>query len=346
MSQHDPLTHDELRLALQHIPADDRETWVSVGNACKTEYGDDGFTAWDEWSQQAASYKAADAKSVWRSLTPGHVRLGTIIKLASDGGWQREKREMSAEDRRRLKAEAEERRKAREVEIEADEERRTAMQRAVGMACRHVLQHHCRDQGRSPYLERKQVGAHGVWFPRGALVISIDDRAQMTNVWAGGDVKRFFDELPKPRPDHISFLRIQQSDLVIPLRDHQGTVHSLQVIKANGTKLFPKYGRKAGLWHMLGEPDGEPLIGVAEGYATAASIRAAMGWPVAVALDAGNLARVAPLLCNLYPDAQLVICGDDDPEVANNPGRSKAEQVAEALGAVAVFPTIERTEAA
>ncbi|OBX35645.1 hypothetical protein A8U91_04719 [Halomonas elongata] len=71
MSQHDPLTYDELRLALQYIPADDRETWVNVGNACKTEYGDDGFAAWDEWSQQAASYKAVDAKSVWRSLTPG-----------------------------------------------------------------------------------------------------------------------------------------------------------------------------------------------------------------------------------------------------------------------------------
>lgn len=84
--QRDLLTLDELRLALTHIPADDRETWVNIGNAVKTEYGDDGWFAWDEWSQGGASYNAKDAQSVWRSLQVGNNRMGTIIHHASSTG--------------------------------------------------------------------------------------------------------------------------------------------------------------------------------------------------------------------------------------------------------------------
>lgn len=336
----DLLTIDELRLALTHIPADERETWVNIGNAVKTEYGDEGFMAWDEWSQGADSYNASAAKSVWRSLQPGHVRLGTIIKLAANNGWKREKRELSAEDRKRLAIEAEERRKQRQVEVEADDARREAMQQAVGMACRLVCQRHMKPVGGSEYLGRKRVGAHGVLFPAYSILISIDDKAQRAEVWAGEEVGRFFADLPKPRPDHISFMLIKRGAIVLPLRDVEGRIWSIQVIQPNGTKLFPKYGKKAGLWHMLGSPDGAEILAAAEGYATAASIHEAMGWPVAVALDSGNLPRVAGCLHLLYPDAQMVVCGDDDPTTKGNPGRTKAELAAKAVDGVAVFPPL------
>ncbi|MGY4876489.1 PriCT-2 domain-containing protein [Vreelandella aquamarina] len=339
--QHDLLTFDELRVALTHIPADDRDTWVNVGNAVKTEYGDDGFFAWDEWSQGGDSYNARDAKSVWRSLQPGHNKLGTIIKLAKQHGWKRAKVEMSAADRKRMKAEQEERRKARQAEIEADEQRREAMRTTVGMACRHFIKKHCTREGQSAYLDKKQVGAFGVWFPRCSVVISIDDQAQRADVWPGMEVKRFFEELPQPRPDHISFMRIQQGDVVVPLRDADGKVVSIQLIKPNGTKLFPKYGRKMGTWHRIGDPSDAEVVAVAEGYATGASIHMATGWPVAVAWDSGNLQRVAPFLGQLCPQARLVICGDDDPQVYKNPGRKKAEKVAKLMNAVAVFPQLD-----
>lgn len=337
----DLLSFDELRLALTHIPADDRETWVNVGNAVKTEYGDDGWFAWDEWSQGGESYNARDAKSVWRSLQPGHNTLGTIIQLAKQHGWKRERKEMTAADRKRMKVELEERRKARQAEIEADEQRREAMRTTVAMACRHFIKKHCVREGQSAYLEKKQVGAFGVWFPRCSVVISIDDQAQRADVWPGPEVKRFFDDLPQPRPDHISFIRIQQGDVVMPLRDVNGTVVSMQLIKPNGTKLFPKYGRKAGTWHRIGDPSDADTVAIAEGYATAASIHMATGWPVAVAVDSGNLTRVVPLVGQLYQQARLVICGDDDPQVKDNPGRKKAEQIAQTVHAVAVFPQLD-----
>ncbi|CAM0557120.1 hypothetical protein EHLJMEHL_02208 [Vreelandella titanicae] len=343
--QRELLNVDELRLALTHIPADDRDTWVKVGNAVKTEYGDDGWFAWDEWSQGGESYNAKDAETVWRSLQVGSNRLGTIIHLAQQHGWTRAKVEMSAADRKQMKAEQEQRRKARQAEIEADENRRDAMRNTVAMACRHFIKKHCRREGRSPYLDAKHVDAFGVWFPRCSVVISIDDQALRADVWPGPEVKRFFDDLPQPRPDHISFMRIQQGDVVVPLCDVHGKVVSIQVIKPNGTKLFPKYGRKSGTWHRIGDASKAEVVAVAEGYATAASIHMATGWPVAVALDAGNLQRVVPLLCQLYQQARLVICGDDDPQVKDNPGRKKAEEVAQAMHAVAVFPQLSREAA-
>lgn len=335
-----PLSIDELRLALTHIPADDREIWVNIGNAVKSEYGDDGFLAWDEWSQGGDSYNAKDAQSVWRSLNVGKNSLGTVIHYAQQHGWKRERQELSAADRKRMKAEQEERRQARQAEIEADEKRRDAMRETVAMACRHFIKKHCHREGSSPYLTTKQVEPFGVWFPRFSVVISIDDQAQRADVWPGSEVKRFFDDLPQPRPDHISFMHIRQGDVIVPLRDVNGTVVSMQVIKPNGKKLFPKYGRKAGTWHRIGDASEAPIVAAAEGYATAATIHMATGWPVAVAMDAGNLQRVVPLLGQLYQQARLVVCGDDDPQVKDNPGRKKAEQVAQAMHAVAVFPQL------
>jgi putative DNA primase/helicase len=334
---------DELRQALQYIPADDRDTWVSIGNACKTEYGDDAFATWDEWSQGGQAYKAADARSVWRSLSPGHVHLGTIIKLASDAGWKRERQAMSAEDRRRLKTEADERRRAAAEKVEADQAKLERMQQAVAGACQRVLKEHLQDSGPSPYLERKGVGAHGLLFPRRSLVINVDSQRERVDIWAGQETRRFWADVPKPRPDHLHFFHVRQGDVVVPLRDVTGKLWALQTINHLGTKLFPKFGRKSGNFHLIDpypQPD-PPVVAVAEGYATAASVHEATGWPVAVALDLGNMARVAPLLRMMFPDSQLILCGDDDPDTPDNPGRTKTEALAASLRCAVAFPMKE-----
>jgi putative DNA primase/helicase len=136
--------------------------------------------------------------------------------------------------------------------------------------------------------------------------------------------------------------------LLVPLRDGQGTLWNVQRIAperpAKGPdKLFLKGGRKSGLWHMLGAAEDASVVLLAEGYATAASLRQATGLPVAVGFDAGNLLHVARALHGLLPNALLVVCGDDDvataQRVGRNAGRSKAEAAAAAVHGVAVFPT-------
>ena len=65
----------------------------------------------------------------------------------------------------------------------------------------------------------------------------------------------------------------RRGDLLVPMRDADGRLWGLQTIDAEGKKLFMRGGRKQGLHATLGAPaPGEPVV-IAEGYATAATIR-------------------------------------------------------------------------
>lgn len=74
--------------ALSFIDPTDRDTWVRCAMAVKSELGDEGFSIWDAWSAQAASYKASDAKSVWRSIKPfGGITAASLYAEAKKSGW-------------------------------------------------------------------------------------------------------------------------------------------------------------------------------------------------------------------------------------------------------------------
>lgn len=130
--------------------------------------------------------------------------------------------------------------------------------------------------------------------------------------------------------------------LLVPMRSASGTLHSLQAIyqdKVDGRdKDFLPGGEKAGKFHLIGEVSPDKPLCVAEGYATAASSHQATGWPVAVAFDAGGLEPVARVLREAYPGAAILICADDDHRTQGNPGRSKAEAAAKAVGGGVAVP--------
>lgn len=136
-------------------------------------------------------------------------------------------------------------------------------------------------------------------------------------------------------------IRQERGLLLVPLRDGDGMLWNVQSIAANGDKRFLPGARKRGLWHMLGGPVDDVLC-IAEGYATAATIQAAVGGPVAVAFDAGNLEPVARALRALHPSARIVICADDDAATAarigRNPGLDAAEAAARAVGGSVARP--------
>jgi len=335
-----PLTLADLGELLQYIGADDRDTWLAVAMGVKAEFGEAGFDAWNAWSQTGEGYSSADAKSVWKSCRKRGTGMGTVIKLAKDAGWAPRREPMTADEKRRLNAEAEARRAARQAEVEADEARLAVMREAVAQACELIWTKHCKPDGTSPYLERKRVGAFGVGFFHYTVVLAIDDARQRCDVWVGSETRAFFTNLPKPRPDSISFMMFKAGTIAVPLRDAAGKLWSLQAINEQGTKLFPKYGRKAGCFHLIGSLVEEGGLFVAEGYATAASVWMALEMPVAVAIDSGNLAAVCRALREAHPTIRIGIAGDDDPTVKNNPGRMKAEAAAAEVGGFAVFPVM------
>jgi len=133
-------------------------------------------------------------------------------------------------------------------------------------------------------------------------------------------------------------IRQMQQTLVIPLRDIQGALHSLQFIGPDGNKKFLTGGAIQGHFHLIGSASPASTLLICEGWATGISLHLATGHPVFVAFNAGNLLPVGEAVRAVYPQSALVVCGDDDRWTEGNPGREKATAAAQALNGFALFP--------
>lgn len=102
------------------------------------------------------------------------------------------------------------------------------------------------------------------------------------------------------------------SKVVVPLRDASDGLHGLQYIEEDGSKLFGSGTVKEGHFHLIGDVSADLPIAFAEGYATAATVHMATGWPVVVCFDAGNLMPVITAWRKLYEDTKFIIAADDD----------------------------------
>lgn len=134
--------------------------------------------------------------------------------------------------------------------------------------------------------------------------------------------------------------------LLIPGRDVDGRIHTLQLITPEGEKRFLSGGQKHGMHHVIdpGHKLGHHPILVAEGYATAASVHEALKLPVVVAFDSGNLAPVAQALHSKYPRQPILVLADDDHRQANNPGLRHGRMAAEAVGGLCLSPDFNQGE--
>ena len=127
----------------------------------------------------------------------------------------------------------------------------------------------------------------------------------------------------------------KKGSIAVPLRDADGKLWALQAINGTGNKLFPKYGRKIGLFHIIGYLKDAKAVAAAEGYATAASIHMATEWPVFVCFDAGNMVNVAPVIQEKAPNAKILFCADKDEK---STGEQFATKAALLIGADVVIP--------
>ncbi|WP_374564439.1 DUF927 domain-containing protein [Ideonella sp.] len=312
------VTPDLVRSALASIPPDiGHDDRARVFMACWDGIGDTAKDLCLDWAAQRAKADSAEDLAMWKSVRkPGKVKVGTLFGMAKDRGFRFPEPDCQADARPSPEAEAEAERlaaeKQRQHEAQEAEYRRRA-DRAASDAT--AMWAEARESGAAPYLRRKGVQGHGVRY-------------------------------------------LADGTLLVPLRDATGAIQNLQRIAprkptadeehaGQAEKRFLPGGRKSGLWHMLGEPDGAPVILLAEGYATGASAHESSGRPVAVAFDAGNLVHVAKALRTLFPAATLLVCGDDDRDTeartGKNPGREKAASAARAAAvgsalAGAVFP--------
>ncbi|MDP3424968.1 MAG: DUF3987 domain-containing protein [Burkholderiaceae bacterium] len=131
-------------------------------------------------------------------------------------------------------------------------------------------------------------------------------------------------------------LRTDGGNLLVPMRDTGGKLHSLQSIGPDGDKRFQPGGRVKGCYFAMGKPVGALVI--AEGVATGASILECTGHAVAVAFNAGNLLPVAQALRAKYPDLKIIVAADDDVGTSGNPGLTKSTEAALAVGGWLAVP--------
>jgi putative DNA primase/helicase len=131
----------------------------------------------------------------------------------------------------------------------------------------------------------------------------------------------------------------------IPATDVDGKQWTMQYIREDGSKRFAKNSRKEVCFHVIGGLDAlakAPVLVIGEGYATAGSLSQTLGFATVAAFDSGNLVPVAKALHEKYPDKPIVIAGDDDKHLEAtqgvNPGRSKAEEAARAVGGKLLLP--------
>jgi len=133
--------------------------------------------------------------------------------------------------------------------------------------------------------------------------------------------------------------RQRGQELVLLLTDFTGKAWSLQTIDEAGGKRLMAGGRKAGNFIVVDGPDYLARILICEGYATGCTLAeidpAAL---VLAAVDAGNLKAVATGARNRWPNADIVVCGDDDRQTEGNPGATNARAAAIAAGASYALP--------
>lgn len=125
--------------------------------------------------------------------------------------------------------------------------------------------------------------------------------------------------------------------LAVPLYDEDGDLSSLQYISADGKKLYHTGGATGSRHWTLGEVEG--TLYVAEGFATAATIRETTNKAVVVAYSASNLVPVTEILRRKYGVTQeIVIVADND---ASGVGQRYAEQASAKYGARVVMPPMQ-----
>lgn len=75
---------------LSHIDCyDEYSDWVKIGMAIHDATHGNGVALWDEWSRRSSKYNPEAIDARWHSFgkSSNPVTIGTLIKMAQDGGW-------------------------------------------------------------------------------------------------------------------------------------------------------------------------------------------------------------------------------------------------------------------
>lgn len=315
---------ERVRSALQFLDPNNRDVWVKMAFAIKSEMGDEGFDIWADWGS-AHTRPAGEVKSTWKSAkSSGKIGLGSLIYDAKQAGWKDDtKYEKPSPE---VIAQREAKAAARRAQEEAEE----AQQQEAAANLSLSLWNESEACTTHDYLTRKGVQSHGLRYGP------------------------FEFERTDPESGEVTTKRMKA--LLVPLYDRQKKLWSLQAIsqKAGGPKLLLAGSKKSGNFFPFGKPlevNGRRVFILGEGYATCASIYEDTGHMVLMCVDASNLVNVATSIRERDANAIIIIAGDNDiwnrkaDGTPHNPGRVAAEKAAKAVDGIVALPPFTEADA-
>ncbi len=183
--------------------------------------------------------------------------------------------------------------------------------------------------------------------------------AEQNKIWteAAGEAQRIFNVATSETHAYLERKAIKhygtrtyKDAIVVPLRNQDGKLTSLQFIYEDGSKKLLTGGRVDGSYHVIAKskPTDETPILICEGYATGASIHSATDLPVVIALNTSNLSSVAEIIRAKFPKNTILFCADNDQwthKPIENPGVHYATKAAEEINARVCYPTFKDTRA-
>lgn len=314
---------DRIRSALAHLDASmSRHEWINIGMAINSEFGDEGFQIFDEWSKTASNYNAVDARDAWKSFKPnGPVKIGTLIKKAKGQGWQDPGKPNPTTSHDLSK----QRNAERAAAAAAEEDKLKAKRAKAAAQALEIWMQATPAQPDHPYLMRKGVQP------------TVTLRELDAN-----RVKELLGYPPKSDGKPLSG-RI----LIAPVKI-TGKISTLEMIDESGLKSALAGGAKsAGYWATGPIKDGaqsDQIVLIAEGVATATTAAQATGHIAVAALSLGNLAKTASAIRKELPAARIVVLADLDKKTGK--ACVDAEKAAMSVNGLCIAPDFgdERTQ--
>ena len=127
--------------------------------------------------------------------------------------------------------------------------------------------------------------------------------------------------------------------LLIAGHDAGGALAFVQTIDTTGRRKRYVQGTSCrGGFVTFGTPGNDTTIILGTGWATTAVTHEETGHPAIAGMSDANLGHVARIVRDRFPDADIVIVGDDDRLNRHNGGRQVATDAARAIGARVAFP--------
>jgi putative DNA primase/helicase len=308
------MTADRSRIAsaLSCIPSGDRDLWVKMGMAVKSELPDDeGFAVWSDWSQGDDKYRERDAMTVWRGIdSGGSVSIGSLFFEAKENGWQDTGVIHTSTPAEIAQRAADRASKDEAARIKRASENATGAKKAMKLWTDSTPA-----PADHPYLVRKQV----------APVATIKETSLTAAVAILGYTPKQNDE-PLTGPL-----------LVIPVKIGEA-ISTCELIDGDGRKHAIKDGAKSGgYWAAKRLPDGDGrgiTLVICEGVATTLSVVQESTHHGIAALSAGNLLKVAQAMRHRFPAAVIVLAADMDKKTGA-PDRHAIEAAATVGGLLA-----------